>query len=84
MKTFFISLNAKGIGAIGRHPHDTSDEKGLTPCVIGNSRGTLTDEACEKAIIEKNEKEARLGRPAHQVRRDVLEKAQIKGAPKGP
>ena len=53
MKTFFTSLNAKGFGAIGRHPHDTSDEKGLTPCVIGNSRGALTDEACEKAIIEK-------------------------------
>lgn len=32
MKTFFISLNAKGIGAIDRHPHDASDEKGLTLC----------------------------------------------------
>ena len=84
MKTFFISLNAKGVGAIDRYPHDASDEKGPTLCVIGNSRGTLTNEACEKAIAEKNGKEARLGRPAHQVRRDVPEKAQIKGAPKGP
>lgn len=53
MKTFFTSLNAKSVGAIDRHPHDASDEKGLTLCVIGNSRGTLTDEACEKAIAEK-------------------------------
>ena len=53
MKTFFISLNAKDIGTIDRYPHDASDEKGLTLCVINNSRGTLTDKACEKAIAEK-------------------------------
>ena len=52
MKTFFISLNAKGIGAIDRHPHDTSDEKGLTLC-DQQQQGTLTDETCEKAIAEK-------------------------------
>ena len=53
MKTFFISLNAKDIGTIDRYPHNASDEKGLTLCVINNSRGTLTDEACEKTIAEK-------------------------------
>ena len=83
MKTFFISLNAKGIGAIGGHPHDASDEKGLTLC-DQQQQGHARRRGMREGGCRKNGKEARLGRPAHQVRRDVLEKAQVKGAPKGP